>query len=333
MLEVLEPGLLSTVQDGGRPGLADQGVPRSGACDPTGLAVANLLLGNAPDAAALEMTLQGPELKAVEEVVVGLGGADLGATVDGERFPAGSSRLLQAGALVRLGAAESGTRGYLAMAGGIDVPRVLGSASTCLAGGFGGLEGRALRGGDRLIPVLRGRATGAGRAWPSGGAAGVGPARERLRVLPGPHAAAFRPGSWEALLTSVWEVHPRSDRTGLRLAPAGRQEAPDEAEQGGRTEGIRLTAGATALPSQPMTWGAVQVSADDQLMVLLADHQTIGGYPVLAVVISADRGALGQLAPGRSVHFVPTSIEEAQKALRAQQAQLRRIGDQLARGW
>ncbi|MEO7664847.1 MAG: 5-oxoprolinase subunit PxpB, partial [Candidatus Limnocylindrales bacterium] len=152
VFEVLDGGLQTTIQDDGRPGLGALGVPRSGAADRTSLAIANALLGNPPGAAALEATLVGPELLACRDVLVGLAGADLGAAT-GDLRPLGSGRAhrLVAGARLRLpGPAEGGSRAYLAIAGGFDIPRVLGSSATSLVGGFGGLDGRAIRRGDRL---------------------------------------------------------------------------------------------------------------------------------------------------------------------------------------
>ena len=313
MLEVLDPGLLSTVQDGGRPDLAHLGVPPGGACDPWGLAAANLLAGNAPDASALEMTVAGPALAVRATCVVALGGADLGARVEEEERPLrpGTAYLLRTGTrLVFEGGSGRGARAYLALAGGIAVPRILGSASTCLAGGFGGIEGRPLRAGDRLVPERPGDLAAAGRSWPAD--VPLGPPHDPdlatpVHVVPGPHAGRFPPGALEALLGTGWEVDPRSDRTGLRLA-------------GPPLPG----AGGGELVSLPMTWGAVQVPPDGRPIVLLADHPTVGGYPVIAVAIRADRPLLGQLRPGDEVRFELTAIDRAQAAARAEQALLGR---------
>lgn len=313
MLEVLETGLLDTIQDAGRPDLAPLGVPPGGACDPWGLAVANALAGNAPDAPALEMTVAGPSLLAQAACVVALAGADLGGRLVGEGRPLapGTAHLVRAGdRLVFAGGDGGGARAYLALAGGIDVPRVLGSASTCLAGGFGGIEGRPLRAGDRLVPARAGDLSAAGRRWPA--AVPLGPPHDPdlaspVRVVPGPHADRFAPGTLETLLATAWEVDPRSDRTGLRLT------------------GPPLPGADTGeLVSLPMTWGAVQVPPDGRPIVLLADHPTVGGYPVLAVAVRADRPLLGQLCPGDPVRFELTSIDRARTAARAEHALLGR---------
>ncbi len=303
MLEVLSPGFLSTVQDAGRTAYADLGVPQAGACDPLALAVANRLLGNPPGAPALEITVVGPELSVRATCVIALAGADLGA-YDGRDLPAGGAYLLRRGATLAFRGGQ-GTRAYLALPGGIAVPQVLGSASTYLAGGFGGLDGRALRAGDRLMPARPGDLSAAGRLWPSYTVPATEPT---VRVLPGPHAAYFAPDALATLLSTAWTVGPQSDRMGLRLiGPLLAHSAPSEAE----------------ILSQGIVWGAIQVPADGQPILLLADHQTTGGYPVLAVAARADRPLLGQLAPSASVCFALTTLDEAQAAYREQQAGLR----------
>lgn len=318
MLEVLGPGLHTTVQDGGRPDAAALGVPRSGACDPLALAAANLLLGNAPDAAALEMTLVGPELAVREACVVALAGADLRATVpeDGRRLRPGTSHLLRPGSTITFGAARDGARGYLALAGGVDVPVVLGSRSTAPVGGFGGLEGRPLAEGDQVRPAHPEVLGLGGRSWPGpGGSSGValhvGP--RTVHIVDGPHAAEFPPGAMALLLETAWTVTPRSDRMGVRLAgpPLPPAEGPEPASLG-------------------MTWGAVQVPAGGAPIVLLADHPTVGGYRVIAVAASADRPVLGQLRAGDEVRFARIDVararrlaNDAEEALRAADSRLR----------
>ena len=291
MLEVLEPGLLTTIQDAGRIDGLDLGVPLSGACDPWSLAVANAAVGNDRGAAAIEMTLLGAQFRVLEDCVAAAAGADMGGGFDD--LP----RRLQRGDVVRFGPAETGTgiRTYLALAGGVDVPLVLGSRSTCLAGGFGGFEGRALRAGD----VIR-----------------VGPAASHGERVRSPNPAArtqaairliggrYRP-ALSALVAGSWRVSARADRQGMRL-----DGPPIPAP----------TAGTTL--SRPVTWGTVQLPSDGSPIVLLADAQTVGGYPVLGVVISADRHLIGQLGPGDELRFELVSIEAAQAALRHRRREL-----------
>jgi antagonist of KipI len=295
MIEILDTGLLTTIQDLGRAGLGYLGVPPGGAADPWSLRVANLLAGNAPDAAALEVTAAGPRLRSDESLVVGLAGADLRATVDGVALAPGQSAALPPGAVLHLpGPAAKGLRGYVAIAGRVDVPVVLGSRSTCLPGGFGGLEGRPIRDGDRLrVGRARASGPGAGATWP-GLATTASDTDEDgstlLRCLPGPAGAQLIAGR-------AWTVSASSDRVGVRLE-----------------RGDSATTPAEALASHGLVPGAVQVPPDGRPIILGVDHQTTGGYPVAAIVIAADLAAIGQLSPGQTVSFVTVTPEEARRA-------------------
>jgi biotin-dependent carboxylase-like uncharacterized protein len=301
-LEVVEPGLLSTVQDAGRRDWTHLGVPVGGACDPWSLAVANLLAGADAGAAALEMTIVGPTLAVHEATIVGLAGADLGGFVreTGRRLLPGRSHVLAAGTTVAFPGAGTagGARAYLSVPGGFDVPEVLGSASTLLSAGFGGIDGRALRAGDVLRGHGPGPATNGERAWPwlegdpLGDLASPGP--RRLRIVGGP-----APGS-DALVATEWRVRPDSDRVGLRLEPASAGGPP-------------LPASGELL-SHGVVRGAIQLPPGGVPLVLLADHQTTGGYPVAAVVARADHPMLGQLRPGDTVRFAAVSPDEARAA-------------------
>jgi 5-oxoprolinase (ATP-hydrolysing) subunit C len=309
VLEVVEPGLLSTVQGHGRSESAGLGVPVGGACDGWSLALANALLGNPVDAPALEMTMRGPVLKATDECWLALAGADMEAVVDGQPVGRETPVRLRAGQRLELGAARhgSGVRAYMALPGGIDVPEVLGSASTCLIGGFGGVEGRALRSGDRLSARLVGPSV-IGR-WNAVG----GKVERTLRVVPGPHVEQL-PGAFEALLAAGFAVGGRADRQGIRL------------------EGPPLPAATGSILSQPMAWGAVQLPPDGRPIVLLADHQTVGGYPVVAVVVGADLPRLGQLGPGDEVRFVEIGLNAARAELIEWRRQLAMLPEVVAVG-
>jgi antagonist of KipI len=322
LFEVLDGGLLTTVQDAGRPDWTHLGVPESGAADPWSLAVANLLVGNDPDLAVLEMTLVGPSLAvaAGAAMTIGLAGADLGAHIrNGRRLAPGRSHRLAGGDIVeipgdRAGSLAGGSRAYLAVPGGIEAAVVLGSRSTCLAGGFGGLDGRPLRTGDRISAGARSGVGGqsgasarsaAGRAilaahsrpelvWPEGASArgddGTGPAV--LRVIAGPSAGL------EKLMGSDWRVGSAADRVGVRL------------DGGAIPDGIGGDG-----PTMGMPWGAIQVPPDGRPIILGADHQTTGGYRVVGVVISADLPILGQLRPGDPVRLIATDRVAALAAL------------------
>ena len=305
--EVIEPGFFTTIQDLGRPDWTHLGVPVGGACDTWSLAVANVLAGNEPSAAAIEMTIVGPGLAVRSRTILGLAGADLGAVVleTGERLAPGRSHLVPGGTRLAFPGADRpapGARGYLAVPGGVDVPSVLGSASTLVAAGIGGIDGRLLQAGD----VVRGRAAVKRafepRAWPGipdDGAAAIG-------VLPGP-----APGI-EQLVDATWNVAPASNRVGIRL------------------DGPPLVAARHGeLLSHGVVGGAIQLPPDGAPIVLLADHQTTGGYPVIAVAMTADHPRLGQLRPGATVRFRRVTPEEARAALLAQRAAFDRAASTL----
>ena len=323
MLEVEEGGTLTTIQDGGRPEYAHLGVPVGGACDPWSLEAANLLQGNDPTAPVLEVTLSGATFRVLRTCTVALAGADLDARIPEElRWLApGGVHLLRAGTHLRFADRKDGARAYLALAGGIAAPYVLGSAATCLAGGFGGIEGRALRAGDRLLPARPDDLDRAGRRWPAPPAWHPVPERlpVTLRVVAGPHARGGSAGaarrSLDALCSREWQVAPESDRTGLRLLgpPLGRR----------RDAGVLVSTG--------MRWGAVQAPPDGSPIVLLADAPPVGGYPVPAVVIRADLPVLGQLAPGDRLRFETIAIPEAQELYRERRRALDLAAGRLAR--
>jgi antagonist of KipI len=337
-LEVLDPGLLTTVEDTGRPGSMHLGVPRGGAQDAWSLAVANALVGTPRDAAALEITLIGPRLRANSATTIALAGADLGGRIGPQRVHPGEAASLVAGDELVFDGPDSpgsGARAYVSVAGGVDVPLVLGSRSTCLAAGFGGFEGRPLRTGDRIdgrphadraVSFLT-----AGARWPgparllprldASGAVGVrivarAPSRDGREhrdtpVQRGRDQAAAMAAARAALIQQTWRIGAASNRMGLRLASA--------ATEVSREGSVGLDA--IVLPetvSHGVAWGAVQLPPGGNPIVLLADHQPTGGYPVVAVAITADQPVLGQLAPGASVRFEVVSIDAAQRALAEQ---------------
>lgn len=314
-LEILEPGLFTTVQDLGRFGLGHLGVPTGGAADPWSHALANYLVANEAGAATLEMTAAGPTVRARSDVLIAVAGADLGALVEpgGRAIAPGQAVALRAGDVLALrGPARGGLRAYLAVAGGVDVPLVLGSRSTCLAASFGGFAGRVLRAGD-VLPVggSAGRVPRSPQPPAAHGGAWPGPAAPSRRLEPdgavvvrvtdGPTLTAA------AIVGRRWSVAPASDRMGLRLAPAER----DAAGSTGDT-----VAPSAEVASHGVTCGTVQLPPDGHPIVLLADHQPTGGYPVPAVVISADLPVLGQLGPGDAVRFELVGFADARLAAR-----------------
>jgi antagonist of KipI len=284
-LHVLSPGMLTTVQDLGRFGWAHHGVSASGAADPLALRAANLLAGNAENAAALEMTLTGAEIIFDHDAVVVLAGSDFGAGL-----PLWQPLEIPAGRPVRCGASQSGARCYLAVRGGIASPKSMGSASVHVMTGVGG---RPLRKGDTLEigneAVRRPRAPARlPRHWQT---------RTLLRATAGPQAGWFA----GELFGSPYVVLEESNRMGLRL----RGDAIPSPSGHMITEGVAL--------------GAVQVPPDGQPIILFVEHQTTGGYPKPANVISADFWKLGQLRPREPVQFESVTIEQALTLLREQE--------------
>jgi biotin-dependent carboxylase-like uncharacterized protein len=308
-ITVQSPGLQTTVQDLGRTGYRHLGVAAGGVLDPVALQAGNALLGNAPGAAALEFALLGPTLRAEADLLVVLLATE-SATLDGVPVAAGQPLCWPAGATLRLGPLTRGARGWLCVAGGVSVPEVLGSRSTDLVAGFGGLDGRALRAGDR-VPVGEPAAAARGllRALtPSGRRVapwGLPPARDRcgpIRVLMAAEAGAA------ALPAESWTVAADSNRMGVRLQGAA---LPVEAG------GSRLSAGVAP--------GVIQLPPSGQPIVLLADAQTVGGYPWLGAVIGADLPRLAQARPGGTLRFRAVSLAEAEAAAREQAAGLARL--------
>lgn len=305
-LVVVQPGLHTTVQDGGRIGAQAFGVPVSGALDPDQLRLANALVGNAAGEAALEILHVGPVLEvATGSVRVALAAFD-GAleTGDGRTVPAWRGVTLKEGDRLRVVASRAAACAYLAVEGGFDLAPVLGSRSTYTRGGFGGFRGRALATGDRL-PLRRDRASERGDLrLPDPPAPGAGP----LRVVLGPQDDRFTAEAVATFFASDYAVGPAADRMGLRL------DGPALAHRGGHD-----------IVSDGTAWGAIQVPGDGRPVLLLVDRQTTGGYPKIGAVCTADLPRAGRLKPGDRVRFAAVGVEEAQALRRAHEAGLKRL--------
>jgi biotin-dependent carboxylase-like uncharacterized protein len=299
MIEILRAGPLATVQDLGRNTWCDRGISRCGALDELALAWGNLLVGNPAGAAGLEFTLGPATLRFDTDACVAITGADMDASLDGRPLRPWWRHRVRAGQTLKLAAPRERMRSYVAVAGGIAVPEALGSRSTDLKAGFGGLDGRALRDGDRL-PLA------APAALPSRTVGIRPPAWDAtVRVLPGPEHDEFSAAARETFWAGDWEVTPQSNRMGYRLAgPALVRERGDE------------------LASHGVLPGVIQVPPSGQPIVLLADAQTTGGYPKIGVVIRADLWKLGQLRLGARLRFVPCTPDDAVAALREQRSLL-----------
>ena len=309
VIEVLGGGLLTTVQDSGRYCFQSFGVPVAGTVDTAAMRAANLLVGNSTESAVLEITLAGPVLRFWNDALVAVTGADLALWVewpDGKRWnlPGWLTIYVRRGSTLGLAGRKSGCRAYLAIAGGLAVPQVLGSASTCLAGSFGGHAGRKLERGDRLMVSESSLdvALRAGRSWP----VSLQPRysnRPEVRVLPGSQWGQFTRQAQAGFLAGEYTVQPASDRVGLRVKGPALQRKR-----------------ATEIISSGVTAGSIQVPNDGQPIVLMADRQTAGGYAQIAVAISADLPLLAQLVPGDRVTFRRVTMGEAVAALHAQRA-------------
>ncbi|WP_420908712.1 biotin-dependent carboxyltransferase family protein [Brevibacillus humidisoli] len=297
VFRVKKPGVLTTVQDLGRTGYQQYGMVVAGAMDPFALQVGNLLVGNGRGEAGLEITLIGPELEILCDTVIAICGAELSPTLDGSRVPMWKSLKAKKGQTLRFGAPKKGARAYLTVAGGIDVPLVLGSKSTYMKAGVGGLAGRALQKGDilqqgssdRPLQHLIGR--------------GLMPTEipqyrdsYTARVVLGPDRDSFLEEGITIFLQGEYQITQQADRMGYRLA------GPK----------IRHREGADIL-SDAIVPGTIQVPANGEPIILLADRQTTGGYARIGTVISVDLPYIAQMLPGHQLRFAEVSIEEAHR--------------------
>lgn len=253
----------------------------------------NILVGNAETDALLECTLSGPELRFAHECVIAIGGAETDATLNGAPIPPWRAVSVPGGATLALGAARAGCRTYISFAGGLDVPLVLGSRSTYAPARFGGLNGRALVAGD-VLPLGAADETGP-RPMRTLAAASRPPRGSTLRFVAGRHFERLSAAARAAFLSSEFRLSPDSDRMGCRvLGPA-----------------VEIAAGGT-LPSEPVTTGTIQLPPGGAPIVLMADRQTTGGYPMLGQVATVDLGIVAQLRPGDALRFVEIPLAEAE---------------------
>ncbi|MFN0134861.1 MAG: biotin-dependent carboxyltransferase family protein [Phycisphaerae bacterium] len=312
-IRVIEPGMLTTVQDLGRVGHRSDAVVTGGAADRLALRLGNRLLGNVESAAALELTHTGCTLEALTAIRVLIAGeCDVSVETRGTRSARSCWRVIDLGARDSLivAAMRRGARACVCIGGGIDVPPILGSRSTHLAAGFGGLAGRALRRGDELV-------IGDHNATPSD-ESNCEPARAlhesvafrtTLRCIDSAHTDDFGPEAIQALYACEFAVSNQSDRRGVRLVGS-----------------IVARAGDGTLPSEGMMPGAIQIPPSGEPIILGVDHPATGGYPLIACVIEADHAAIAQLRPRDRVRFQRVAIDGARNATRELEAQIRRFG-------
>jgi biotin-dependent carboxylase-like uncharacterized protein len=292
MISILKPALQTTIQDLGRRGFRHLGVGRCGAMDRLSLITGNRLVGNADEAAGLELCLPPARIRLDVDCVIALTGADCTARLDDAPVAIGRRISAKAGQTLELSAARSDMRAYLCLSGGIDVPPVLGSRSTDLQAQMGGLEGRLIRRGDvlSLLPSDTREPGPVSITMPQMGGS--------IRVMPGPEFDSFAPQSRAALFEAPWKVGAQSNRMGYRL------EGPALVREDTRE-----------LRSHAVFPGVIQVPGSGLPIVLMADAQATGGYPRIACVLAVDQWRLAQIAPGASIHFAPCTRKEALLAL------------------
>ncbi|MVW72327.1 biotin-dependent carboxyltransferase family protein [Bordetella sp. 15P40C-2] len=301
-IHVIKPGMHSLFQDLGRSGYQRYGVPVNGAMDERAHRTANLLVGNAPHMATLEITLMGPTLRFDVSTTIAISGADLSPMVDGAPISMDRAVDLPAGATLSFGPRRSGVRAYLAVHGGYDIPLVMGSSSTNIRAGLGGFDGKPLRKNDCVALKAPGKAARAGIA-PVFSNALIARDDAPIRVIPGREWSQFTEASRQSLLEGEYVITPQSDRMGYRLSgPPLNLSTPKE------------------MLSETVTFGTIQVPTDGMPIILMADRGTSGGYPRIANVIAVDLPRLAQRMPGEAICFDCVTLAQAH-TLAIEQAQ------------
>ncbi len=294
-MKVIIPGVLTTVQDLGRFGYQKSGMTCSGVMDTAAYRKANYLVGNEEGAAVLELTLYGGSCRFEEDAVIALTGADMQPEVDKKPVPMNQAVEVPAGAVLNLGMAKTGCRTYLAVAGGFAVPKVMGSYSTNLKCGIGGYEGRALKAGDEL-PIGE-----AAHTWDEVKGRRVSvmeyPKEVTVRIVPGPQEEYFTENGIRHFYSESYEVTESCDRMGYRL------EGPEVESRSG-----------TDIVSDGIVFGSIQIPSSGKPIILMADHQTTGGYAKIGTVCQMDLPKIAQCKPGDKIRFQKISVEEAQAA-------------------
>ncbi|MHC2435953.1 5-oxoprolinase subunit C family protein [Bradyrhizobium sp. USDA 4451] len=323
-VKVLKPGLATTVQDLGRPGYYHIGIPLSGGMDRHALVAANLLVGNEAGAAVLEAVFMGPELEFTEDAIVAITGAELPPKLDGEPRETWTSFKVKRGQILSFDFLKQGARGYIAVAGGIDVPVVLGSRSTYALGALGGFKGRKLEAGDELpvgkvaVTVKDGRAVARElRGQPAG-------MPTELRAMPGLYWHRITEAAGTGFFSDTWKVAPEADRIGYRFKGGKPLEfVPREPPFGAGSDPSNIT-------DACYPYGSIQVPGGTEPIVLHRDAVSGGGYFMVGTVIAADMDLIGQLQPNTPVKFVKVDMNEALAARKSRSELLGRLHSALA---
>lgn len=323
MIEVIKPGISTTVQDLGRPGYYHLGFPQSGAMDRLALRSANLLVGNDEGAAGLEATFMGPEMRFERDAVIAVTGATLPILLDGAEQPGWTALAVRAGQVLSFGYLKAGARAYIAIDGGVEVPLVLGSRSTYLVGQMGGFEGRALKAGDRLALGAPGAGAPAGRVVPPELRRGPG-SPAAIRVMPGIYWHRATPAAQARFFADEWKVAPEADRMGYRFRGGSPIEfVPREPPFGAGENPSNIV-------DAPYAYGCIQVPGGLEPIVLHRDAVSGGGYFTIGVVISADMDLIGQLQPNTPTRFVQVDMAQALAARAERRALMERVRAHLA---
>jgi len=306
-IEVVKPGLATSVQDAGRPGYYNIGIPLSGALDQYALRVANLLVGNEEGAAVLEASLLAPELVFRAPAIVAVTGAEVAPKINGEGRPRNESFAVRAGDRLTFDFMKAGARSYIAIAGGIDVPVVLGSRSTYGLGALGGFSGRKLMAGD-VVPVGTAKpAARAGRALPAD-LTPTYPKSLELRVVTGLYFHRLTEEAAKTFFADIWTVAPEADRIGYRYRK-GRALTFRE-----RTQPFGAGSDPSNIVDAGYPYGSIQVPGGLEPIILHRDAVSGGGYAMIGTVISADMDCIAQMQPNNLARFVPVNMDAALKA-------------------
>lgn len=303
-IKIINAGMLSTIQDGGRFGVMKYGFTQSGAMDSKAMATANILVGNEPECAVIETTLLGITAEFTENTFIALSGGDFSAAINGTPIKRNKAYAVNAGDTLAMSYAKSGVRGYLAVSGGFDVPEVMGSRSTNLKSQIGGFYGRKLAAGDIIntfAPVIT---DATGRELPEE----TYENSITLRAVLGPQDYMFTDEDIKTFFSCEYKITQQADRMGIRL------------------DGVPLKGkGSMDIVSDGIVFGSVQVPKNGMPIILAADRQTTGGYAKIATVISADRHLIAQARPGGTIKFAQVSVKEAQKIAKQEQKALKKL--------
>lgn len=303
-IKIINAGMLSTIQDGGRFGVMKYGFTQSGAMDSKAMSTANILVGNVPECAVIETTLLGITAEFTENTVIALSGGDFSAAINGTPIKRNKAYAVNAGDTLAMSYAKSGVRGYLAVSGGFDVPEVMGSRSTNLKSQIGGFYGRKLAAGDIIntfAPIITDTT---GRELPEE----TYENSITLRAVLGPQDYMFTDEDINTFFSCEYKITQQADRMGIRL------------------DGEPLKGkGSMDIVSDGIVFGSVQVPKNGMPIILAADRQTTGGYAKIATIISADRHLIAQVRPGGTIKFAQVSVKEAQKIAKQEQKALKKL--------